>query len=136
MTDNEWLDDVTRHQDRIKTLIRSYHPVNRQPGPRKGVDHITAPNTEAACVNVRKSIRDNYDGDPIAHFDRALADRNISALSIIMNQTWFGVPESTSCWKLEGFSEMVALLEDPPGDTEEGGDDGPDFDDLDCEREP
>ena len=32
----------------------------------------------------------------------------------LLNSAWFGVPESTQCWKLEGFKEAIDLLEDPP----------------------
>lgn len=36
-----------------------------------------------------------------------------------MSETWFGVPESTLCWQIQGFKEACDLLDDPPETEDE-----------------
>ncbi len=80
---------------------------------------ITAPMAEVACSVVRDRIREEkVDMDPVAAFDVALTDGNVDATVELLNGAWFGVPESTSCWRLTGFKEAVGLLDDPPDDLE------------------
>lgn len=119
MTKQEWLGQARRDSNKIRSLISSFHPASGQ-ARRTVVAPITAPNAEVACENVRRAIRSDEAGmqEPAERFDKALADGDISALMSLMNSAWFGVPESTSCWRLEGFSEAVELLEDPPDEEE------------------
>ncbi len=77
-----------------------------------------------ACAAVREEIRaaagDSFEiaagSSPLARFDDALACGDWETLWTLLNETWIGVPESTSCWSIRGFAEAVALLEDPPED--------------------
>lgn len=117
MTEQEWLDEARSNAPQLRDLLREFHPANRQPG-RRPTDFITAPGAEAACTQVRKSIRENHEGDPVNQFDEALADNDLHTVWKLLNQAWFGVPESTTCWQIPGFREAVGLLEDLP-ETEE-----------------
>lgn len=112
MTEREWLDTATAHRAALAALLRAYHPANisaRNP-PMK----ITAVAAERACENVREDIRRNHEGDPVAQFDEAIKGGDVNTAMRLLDQAWFGVPESTSCWNIEGFKEAVDLLDDPP----------------------
>jgi hypothetical protein len=102
-------------------LIKSFHPISTRGRYDPLGLPITAPNAEAARRHIIDDMarREELEGDPVKEFGAALNDKNVGQAMTILNQTWFGVPESTQCWKLEGFAEAVALLDDPP--EEEGG---------------
>jgi hypothetical protein len=131
MTEHEWLEQTRRDAFNLTYLIDSYHPASynsaapagrdpRKPGP--GLP-ITAPNAESASNAIRQKIRDEADGKkPAIKFKAALESGDTGTLMSLLNQAWFGVPESTSCWGIRGFSEAVRLLEDPPEPEEETGD--------------
>jgi hypothetical protein len=119
VTENEWIAYAMEHRSSLTTLLRRYHPVQRDLRTRpqefvSGLLPITAPAAEAACENVRESIRQNFEGDPVALFEEALQQRAVGTILGLLNQTWFGVPESTSCWQIPGFPEAVKLMDDPP----------------------
>lgn len=130
MTQQEWLEAARLPV--LRELIANWHPSARQPraiqqesvllanGEAVAVPvpeanmTITAPNAEAACQQIRQEIRRQEPTDPVARWDAALAAGNIGELSCLLDGAWFGVPESTQCWQIPGFSEAVALLDDPP----------------------
>lgn len=118
MTTEQWLEQARGKQDDLCYLIDSYHPASyssvRSPMP------ITAPNAESASELIRQKIREEADAQvPVVKFKEALAAGDVGACMTLLSQTWFGVPESTSCWGIRGFNEAVSLLEDPPEPTEE-----------------
>lgn len=119
MTPQEWIDKAKADRTKLRSLVVSFHPASRVYGrePLK----VTAPNAEAACNNVRTSIRRNHDGDPGKQFDEALDGDDYAKVNTLLNAAWFGVPESTECWRLEGFKEAVDLMEDLPGDDGQTG---------------
>jgi hypothetical protein len=135
MTEIEWLLQAREHADDLAYLIEHYHPVNRVrmdrrfPGTIFGDPvrippperlPITAASTERACETIREDIRKNFEGDPVAEFRRALDAGDVGRVNTLLNDAWFGVPESTSCWQIRGFRAAVTLLEDLPeaeGDT-------------------
>ena len=116
MTIEQWLNQAKHDKEKLLSLLANYHPSNRQPGRRRGIDFITAPNAEIACAQVRKLIQDTQKDlpSPIDRFNEALDSGNWQVVNRLLNDAWFGVPESTSCWSIEGFREAVALMEDPP----------------------
>lgn len=126
MTIPEYLTYARAHALLLRSLLREYHPVNRQPetmrptrGPgRQDPNYITAWAPERACVEARKRIRSNFEGDPILLFNEALLDGDWRKIHKLLNDAWFGVPESTSCWSIPGFSEAVHLMDDPPEEEE------------------
>lgn len=112
MTEPEWIDKVKSNKELLTNFIKDWHPtnINRKPSMR-----ITAPNVEAAIHSVRASIRNQLESaNPIAKFELALAQSDIQGINNILNETWFGVPESTDCWQIPGFREAVELIEDVP----------------------
>jgi hypothetical protein len=111
VTTDEWLIECNGAKDKLKSLIGTYHPVSL-----KSVNgmKITAPNAEQACEVVRNQIRKNFEGNPVTEFQAALDARDVSKLMKLLNDAWFGVPETIECWNIEGFTEAVNLMDDPP----------------------
>ena len=118
MTTTDWLARAERDKLKIFSLVAAYHPKSKGYDP--AAMPITAGGAEAACEAVRRLMRtESPDFDPVVALGHALEDANVAAVMTILNGAWFGVPESTSCWRVDGFAEAVALLEDPPDDEEE-----------------
>lgn len=115
MTNEEWLEQVKQHKENLLDLVSNWHPTSYS----KVQDHdmpITAPSAEWACNKVRAEIvaESNSDLAVQKEFLSAIESGNINTIYTILSNTWFGVPESTSCWRLTGFKEAVNLLDDPP----------------------
>ena len=117
MTTQEWLSAAASDAYELKDLLRHYHPASPLTADRLQM-RITARGAEDACIVVRNDIRQNFEGDPVAQFDEALAEKNVGKINTLLNDAWFGVPESTECWTVTGFAEAVALIEDLPEDEE------------------
>jgi len=129
MTKERWLEKVKESQVKLAGLISEYHPAARSKVRDREMANrvadsmpITAPTAERACRNVREKIAGEYKTDPLMDFDNAIKAEDISAIYSILSGAWFGVPESTSCWKIPGFREAVDLMDDPPDPEPNGGD--------------
>lgn len=112
MTRQEWFNRANKNSELIISLLRAYHPKNRNSKTSPG-DRITARATENYSIGVRENIKQKTKTNPIEDFQNALKENDHRTLDRIMNEAWFGVPESTNCWNIPGFKEMVDLLEDP-----------------------
>ena len=110
---NEWLQKVIDNSETLRQLIRDYHPSMRRQSSWQPMP-ITAPAAEAACDIVRAKIAKEQTSDPLSRWDKAVADGDVGEIMSLLNGAWFGVPESTSCWSIPGFSIAVDLLDDPP----------------------
>ena len=115
MTQQEYLEQAKLHAPKLRSLIQNFHPSTAD-GPRRSIGPITAMLAEAACETVRLDIanKEQGKGNPTARFDQALAAGDAREIDSLLNSAWFGVPESTSCWGIEGFKEAVDLMDDPP----------------------
>lgn len=113
MEKNEWLEQCRKHKEVLREIVGNYYPYRELPDT-SGLE-ITAPTAQSACKAICKQIiEENTDIlEPHIQFDAALLDGNVEKLHGLMQSTWFGVPESTSCWRIPGFKEMVDLLDDP-----------------------
>jgi len=114
MTELEWKKKADSQRLLLTNFILCWHPANRNIKPQLP---ITAPGAEKACAAIRADIANEMDSFVLQLETRiadAFASENPSALYSLLNSAWFGVPESTSCWSLDGFNEAVNLLEDPP----------------------
>jgi hypothetical protein len=112
MTTTEWLVQARANADELRDLVGNYHPAMAVSAQHEM--EITAPNAELACELVRDHIRAQEPQNPGRRLDAALATGDISEIISVLNGAWFGVPESTSCWRVRGFKEAVDLLDDPP----------------------
>lgn len=115
-TKSEWLARVAAAAENLRSLIGEFHPWYSKNHPEYP---ITAQAAENACNDIRNEIRRENKGDPIVRFNAALTADNIGTLMSLLNEAWFGVPESTACWRIKGFKEAVDLLDDPPEEDEE-----------------
>src|SRR5438045_4009946 len=114
MTNTEWIEKAKTHKPALLSLLRRYHPAI--PGEKEEMK-ITAAAAEAACEVIRGEIRDKG-GNPLTQFAAALEAQDVATIHNLLDEAWFGVPESTACWGIEGFREAVDLMVDPP--EEEG----------------
>lgn len=122
MTTKEWLEKAREHQAILTTFIADWHPARPSEKSLFGEHYrITASIAETACVAVREKIKEEEISKPapVQRFLTALETDDVDEAYSLLNSAWFGVPESTSCWRIPGFSRAVDLLEDPP-EPEEG----------------
>lgn len=113
MTNKQWINQARVHKDDLLDLMANYHP--RSDGFRSGGMPITAKAVEVACQTVRSQIAaEPATYPPTVAFVRALDNNDVETAMSLISDTWFGVPESTDCWRLRGFKEAVDLLDDPP----------------------
>jgi hypothetical protein len=106
---------VKKNWPDLYLLIQNYHPSASHRKLDPGMP-ITAHAAEAACESLRKVIQKDQDNmpDPVKRAREAKDAKDAETLWGILNETWIGVPESTSCWNIPGFSVMVEILEDGP----------------------
>lgn len=125
MTISEWIDQAKTHRQVLVSLLENYHPaMSRDETERLFTQPhlpITAPLAEQACQAVRERIKTDAKFQaisPVARFYEALEASDVGTIMTLLNQAWFGVPESSNCWRIIGFSEACDLLEDPPEEEE------------------
>jgi hypothetical protein len=113
MTVDKWMSKVKKEQNLLFNIISEYHPYYNQKHDMK----ITAPNAENACSVVREMIAKSYSlsaSDPQEKFQRALNIDDWKEIYRILDEVWYYVPESTDCWSIPGYKELVNLIDDPP----------------------
>ena len=127
MLKNQWLSIVKTNKDALRSFVQNYHPINlRSHTPEEAMDpFITAPNAERACETVRDLIRKESLDCPEIQFSIALEKGDAETIMSLLSSSWFGVPESTSCWQIHGFREAVDLLDDPFEEEEPTTDNSP-----------
>jgi len=107
-TKEEWWECVDELQDELIGCVRRFHPnVHNSYHPNRELV-ITAADAEAACEKIREEIRQNSVGDPVLLAKMYIADRD-SRLVSILNETWFGAPESSSVMSVPGFAVLCDL---------------------------
>jgi hypothetical protein len=112
MTKEEFWVLFDPNQNKMRALVEKYHPTAAQQ-PRGLVDaeKITAPLAEAACEVVRSDIRKKATELGVARFDQAVESRNAEMLVRVLNETWFGMPETMSVRSEPGFGVLCDLCE-------------------------
>lgn len=123
MLRTEWVEIFNKNKENLRKLVQTFHPsaekvvevageeVVVDPKPPEGSFPITAHSAELACAGIRQEIAANKSGDPVARFDAAAKDMATDVLVGILNETWFGMPESTSVRALLGFHALCDLCE-------------------------
>jgi len=106
----QWFQQVENNKEILISIIKKFHPSRKNKSDLK----ITAPNAELACEKIRSQIKKNTKEDVLVSFESALKEKNKRVILRILNDVWFGVPESTDCWKIPGFKELVDLIENCP----------------------
>ena len=110
----EWLTYFKANETKLLKFVEEWHPTAGKVVDRAAFP-ITAPDAEDACQLVVRGIkqRELLEASVTTRFHKFLAEENVAKLYNLLNSAWFAVPESTSCWSIEGFSEAVTLLENP-----------------------
>lgn len=121
MNKDEWLKTCKDNWSDFIALMERWHPMKRRINPAQmTLDElfdsptITAPNAEKACESIRRQIVKESDTLVIAQANKALENGDVSTIYRILNQVWFGAPESRSVMSAPGFSLVCDLLSDPP----------------------
>ena len=116
MTENDWFIQLEKDKDKIFKIVGQYHPSIVAP-PINKVD-ITAPNAELARRAIMHQMIREQLGNGLGKLVQALNNRDMSTCYNVMSESWFAIPESTQCWEIEGFKELVSLMENLPNEDE------------------
>jgi len=98
----EWWALLERHKEQLLDSIGSFHPWYETKHNYK----ITATKAEDLCKEIRESIKDK--GDPRVLFEQYLLNRNTEMVGLL-NEVWFGMPESQSVRMAPGFGVLCDL---------------------------
>ena len=114
----DWWKELETNWDDIVYLVHQFHPYYQRKHslrPIQGLDFeelkypITAPAAETACEVVRNKIRSEALNDPVEAMKEARIVKDGDTIWSILNQTWFGLPESTEVRYLPGFHILCDL---------------------------
>ena len=105
-TPADWWAAFDANRDDLRRLVGNFHPVHAN---EDWVDEfpISAGAAEEMCKQVRKEITSPL--LPQLEFDEAALNRNPDVIVKLLNQTWFGVPESYESRSLPGFFVLCDL---------------------------
>jgi hypothetical protein len=124
MTIKEWWELVDDSWDDLIYLIEMFHPACRSDMNMMKYP-ITAEMPEKACASIRRDVVEEYNPFfskkklPISTAITCRANKDISGLISVLNQTWFGMPESTDVHREPGFNELCDLCEGPYEEEQE-----------------
>ena len=116
MITTEWLALYEKNKEMIRNLVQSWHPCVNRLAHRQ--DRITAKRAESVCDIFRDEIRQD-NSDPIMVLDEAVNKQDIAVAVRILNETWFGIPESHDSRSLDGFFILCDLCSEWDGDEYE-----------------
>lgn len=135
MEKQDWIDTFNRSKNELRDLVEQFHPSVKAKVIVGGTTvevpagvillpcPITAPTAEEACEVVRKQIQRTKPQNPLTIFDTLAEDPALhnKELASLLNDAWFGMPESRSVRSLPGFFELCDLCEgvDEEEDTED-----------------
>jgi hypothetical protein len=134
MEKQDWVDTFNKSKTELRALVERFHPavtakvevageqVELPASVLAGNFPITASGAEAACESVRQEIQAKYTGSPLDRFDAAAEKMDTRELTSLLNDVWFGMPESASVREVPGFHVLCDLCEGVDDDGEEEGD--------------
>lgn len=97
---------IAENYDQLIGCIEKFHPTY-------AVDNskfiITAKKAEAVCNEIRKEIKTV---DPIGQFQIAYVKMDLPTMCRILNETWYGAPESRQVFNVPGFNILCDILSD------------------------
>ncbi|MCK9458183.1 MAG: hypothetical protein M0R80_00710 [Proteobacteria bacterium] len=103
-TAEQWWTLVEQYHDELRELVSTFHPCNHTYTDFA----ITAEVAEAICEQARAAIRAKDADDPIERFEQYRTEKN-PKLASLLNETWFGMPESTEVRSYPGFGVLCNL---------------------------
>lgn len=114
MTKEQWVERAKSELEVLRSIVSNYHPAIRSRRQRLSGVQITAPSAQMAADTVIKAEKFEEEKNPVKVLEDALESGNVRAAARVLDATWFGVPESTSCWQITGFATLVDLLDEMP----------------------
>lgn len=122
MTSNDYFQLIDDNKDKLIRLIEKFHPATRTIDnglvPESLNYPITAKLAEIACQKEREIIKEKGTINPITYFINAIDSKDIERIVNILNETWFGMPESSAIHNEPGFYVLCDLCSDFPDDIE------------------
>lgn len=112
MTKHEWIKTAKAEMELLCGFIGKWHPGSKTHKPDNLT--ITAPDSENIRRALISSIAKEQTQDPVEEFRQAIQANDVAKATGVLQGAWFGVPESTSCWRIAGFARAVDLMDDPP----------------------
>lgn len=121
MTSEEYFQLIDDNKHSLIRLIDKYHPLTQNRESFYEMP-ITARMAEKACEQIRKEIIakavDQSLKNPVLTFLNSVMNKNIGGIVTILNETWFGMPESSAIHSEPGFYVLCDLCSDFPDDIE------------------
>lgn len=102
----EWWECVEKNWENLKALIENFHPSSSLYSQNDLL--ITAAKAEHLCEQYREEIRKQVKEDPTKLAEGYML-RHDPKLADILNETWFGMPESVEVRSYPGFNELCDL---------------------------
>lgn len=104
-TADEWWLIIEANKDDLLNLILGFHPYYNNSNEEF---EITAPAAEKMSKEIRERIKENTPNDPEVLFNTYLKYKD-PQMSTLLNDTWFGMPESKGIRRLPGFMVLCDL---------------------------
>jgi hypothetical protein len=125
MQKQDWIKQFNENKDKLRRLVEKFHPsataevvvageevdVLSAATFGKGQYPITASGAEAVCAQVREEVRKERPESPILRFDAAVGKMDVEELVGLLNDAWFGMPESMAVREEPGFHALCDLCE-------------------------
>lgn len=115
--DKFW-EKVESNWEVLVRLVQDWHPYSVDRVKKHSMP-ITAPGAQASCDLAIQSLKKT--GDPVSKMTSYRNDVNAIGIIMLLQETWLGLPESTSVRSLPGFFALCDICEfDFDFDDEEG----------------
>ena len=116
MTQQDYIKIARLHKEKLVELVRRYHPRSPEAQTIKRVRvRPTAIKAQRMCDLIANEIKSqDIKTHPAQIIEDAIDAGAAKIVDALLNETWFGIPESTISWSIPGFKEAIALMEDPP----------------------
>lgn len=92
MNKNKWLALLNENWIELREVIAKYHPVYKN--TLGHYEPITATRVERVSVKIRQDIEEKYLFTERPDILKMKKDGDCDSLITILNETWFGIPES------------------------------------------
>lgn len=106
-TKEDWWMVLEKNWENIFDMIMSYHPLSRN--YRIDTMEITASSAEVACETVRRQISASHHPMSVEQRIKEYKKDKNPEMASLLNETWFGIPESTEARFLPSFGALCDL---------------------------
>jgi len=104
-TPEQWWAYLETNKNSLLDLLATYHPYYNHQHNHK----ITALLAEKVAKGVRESIRELEQNDPQRRFENYFKETNHEDMISLLNEVWFGMPESYESRNANGFDALCDL---------------------------